>query len=152
MRNAHSWILVLPFAWCLAASPVAAVDQVTTESATPPTTVEESCGRIVGGVFAVKDVENQNRSHQGLTMPTVVPGTKVTPTFSDAARKAGGKVQLRAVVCKDGSVQAVQVVRAPTPDVGTAAAEALKKWKFNPAVKDGQAVAMRYMVSFDVKP
>jgi TonB family protein len=61
-------------------------------------------------------------------------------------------VKVRGIVCKDGSITAVQVLHAPTPDVGTAAADALRKWKFNPAMKDGQAVAVRYMVSFDVKP
>ena len=152
MRNSHSWILAVPYVWSLAAVPALAADQVTLEPVAPPQTVEESCGPVVAGVFAVKDVPGQERSYQGVTMPSVVPGTKVTPTFSEAALKAGGKVQLRAVVCKDGSIQAVQVMRAPTPDVGNAAADALRKWKFTPAVKDGHAVAVRYTVSFDVKP
>jgi TonB family protein len=61
-------------------------------------------------------------------------------------------VDLRAVVCKDGSVQAVQVVKAPTEEAGKAAAEALSKWKFSPPMKDGHPVAVGYMVSVDVKP
>src|SRR5262245_7083027 len=130
MRNSHSWILAVPFVWSVAASPAPAADKPTPETTLPMSADEAACGRIVGGVFAVKDVEGQNQAPQGVTMPTVVPGTKVTPSFSEAAVKAGGKVQLRAVVCKDGSLLGAQVLRAPTPEVGNVALDAFKKWKF----------------------
>jgi len=152
MRNVHSWILAVPFVWSLAASPASSADPVTLEPAAPPQMLEESCGTFIGNVFAVNDASGQERTLQGVVLPTVVAGSKVSPTFSEAAVKAGGKVSLRGIVCKDGSITSVQVLHAPTPDVGTAAADALRKWKFNPAMKDGQAVAVRYMVSFDVKP
>jgi protein TonB len=74
--------------------------------------------------------------------------------YPEAARQAGvqGKVRVQAVVCKDGSVQGVQVLKSPSPELGTAAADAVRLWKFQPAVKDGKPVAVRYTVTLDVKP
>jgi TonB family protein len=150
MRNVMFSILAVSFVWSLAAASAPATDQVPLPL--PPPAVDESCGPLVGSVFAGTEVPGQKASTNGLTSPTLVPGTKVSPTFSETALKAGGKVHLSAIVCKDGSVRAVEVVKTPAPDAGAAAAEAVQQWKFTPAVKNGTPVAVRYMVSVDVKP
>ena len=155
MRNVIFGILVLPLACSLAAAQTPVVPELEQPSVPPgfvPPTVDEKCGALVGSVFVGKEVPGYKGSTAGLTTPTVIPGTKVSPTFSEKALKAGGKVHLSAIVCKDGSVQGVEVVKAPAPDAGTAAVEAVRQWKFTPAMKGGTAVAVRYMVSVDVKP
>jgi hypothetical protein len=85
-------ILAVPFVWSLAASPASATDQVTLEPAAPPQMMlDESCGTFIGNVFAVNDASGQERTLEGVILPTVVPGSKVSPTFSEAALKAGGR-------------------------------------------------------------
>jgi len=137
----------MSFLCSLAAAPAGAAGRVI-----EPQMPDESCGAVVAHLVSLKEVPGQNQTINGVTVPTVLPETKSSPTFSEAALKAGGQVSVSAVVCKDGSVQAVHVVKAPTQEVGAAAVDAVRKWKFNPAKKDGQPVAVSYGVTFDVKP
>ena len=65
------------------------------------------------------------------------------PDFSEHARKneIQGTVVLSAIIDSDGSVKAVKVVRPLEPSLDAEAVDAVKKWKFAPARKDGQPVA-----------
>ena len=153
MRNLRFRLLAVPFVWSLAAAsdPTPPPDQIPLDLNLSPQLSEETCGTLVGSVFAGKEVPGVEKPvTHGLTSPTVI--AKVSPAFSETALKAGGKVHLSTIVCKDGSVQAVEVVKAPAPEAGAAAVEAVRQWKFTPAVKNGKAVAVRYMISVDVKP
>jgi len=147
MRNTPRWILAASFLWSLAAVPAVAAERVI-----QPQMPDESCGEPVARLVSLKEVPGREQVINGVTVPTVLPETKSSPTFPEAALKAGGRVSVSAIVCKDGSVQAVQVVHSPSKEAGTAAADALRKWKFNPAKKDGQPVAVAYSLTFDVKP
>jgi TonB family protein len=76
------------------------------------------------------------------------------PTFSEAARQARfkGIVILQIVVDKTGHVARVRLERALGYDLDVNAMEGVKVWRFDPATKDGQPVAveMKIEVSFNL--
>lgn len=73
-----------------------------------------------------------------VSVPVVIH--EVRPDFPADAAGIDGAVTLEGVVEIDGSVTGVRVVRSAEPALDTAAAEALKQWRFRPGLKDGQAV------------
>lgn len=74
------------------------------------------------------------------------------PEYSKEARKAGieGTCVLDIVVGPDGSAHNIRVSRSLGKGLDEEAIEAVKHWKFQPAMKDGQpvAVAAKIEVSF----
>ena len=64
--------------------------------------------------------------------------------FTDKARKEGqeGVVVLELVVGTDGLPRDIKVTRSLTPDLDEAALDAVRRWKFSPGTKDGEAVAV----------
>jgi TonB family protein len=78
--------------------------------------------------------------------------TKVTPEYPPFARqlKMEGVVELEAVVTETGAVEKVNIVSG-NPVLTKPAAEALKKWKFNPFQSDGKAVKALAQVSMSFK-
>ncbi len=86
----------------------------------------------------------------GVTRPVLIPETKVQPEYPDAARKEKieGSVILQAIVMKDGSVGDIVVLRAPGKNLGfeQAAIDAVKKWKYKPATKNGIPVDVYFTV------
>jgi TonB family protein len=83
------------------------------------------------------------RAIEGITPPQAHLRDQPAPDYPPEASKTGacGHVQLRAVVQEDGSVAHV---RAGTPPVGWGfdekAIEAVRKWKFDPAMLGGRPV------------
>jgi TonB family protein len=81
----------------------------------------------------------------GITLPVVVK--EVKPAYSAAAmeKKIQGSVWLKAVVGANGDITDVQVTRSLDAEFGLdqEAVKACWQWKFKPAVKDGQPVAVR---------
>jgi TonB family protein len=76
------------------------------------------------------------------------------PRFSEAARQAKfqGTVILQIVVDKTGNVAKIRLERALGYDLDDNAMEGVKVWRFEPATKDGQPVAivMNIEVSFNL--
>jgi TonB family protein len=76
------------------------------------------------------------------------------PVFSEAARKAKfqGTVILQIVVDKTGHVARIRLERALGYDLDDNAMEGVRVWRFDPATKDGQPVAveMKIEVSFNL--
>ena len=83
-------------------------------------------------------------------MPVLIESTKLTPLYPELARKAKltGRVILEAVVLKDGSVSDIKVLRTPRPGMGfeKAAMDAVKQWRFRPALQNGVAVDVYFTV------
>jgi protein TonB len=90
----------------------------------------------------------------GLIPPTLVPGSRALPKYPDLARRAGlqGTVILLAVIEKDGSVGEIEVVKSPDQRWGfdLAAIDAVKQWRYQPALMNGGPVAayIQVMVEF----
>jgi TonB family protein len=71
-----------------------------------------------------------------------LPLRKVDPKYLPEAieDQAEGKVRLAAVIHKDGKVEVLEVVRSVDSRLDQSAAEALAKWEFAPATRDGQPI------------
>lgn len=76
----------------------------------------------------------------GVSAPTIV--YRVEPEYSEEARKARyqGTVVLQTVIRRDGTVDVVNVVRSLGFGLDQNAIQALKQWRFRPAMYNGSAV------------
>jgi TonB family protein len=72
------------------------------------------------------------------------------PFFPQGAARANnwGFAELDFVVGPDGSTSNILMVKATTYDFARAAAAAVQKWKFSPAMKNGRPVAVRVRLPF----
>lgn len=63
-----------------------------------------------------------------------------------------GTATIRFIVTHDGRVIDVTVIQATHPSFGDAASRAVAKWKYDPAIKDGQPIAcyLSVPVVFDI--
>ena len=90
----------------------------------------------------------------GLTPPTLLAGSRALPKYPDLARRAGlqGTVVLLAVIETDGTVGEIEVVKSPDQRWGfdLAAIDAVKQWRYQPALLNGAPVAayIQVMVEF----
>ena len=79
--------------------------------------------------------------------PQIILGTQKQPEFPPAAWHARytGAVLLELTVREDGTVGDVEVVRCSHPKVGfeEAAVDAVKKWRFEPGMENGEAIAVQ---------
>ncbi len=71
------------------------------------------------------------------------------PEYAESARKAkiNGTVLLAVAINATGTVDAVKVVCKLEPGLDQNAADAVSKWKFTPATKDGEPVPVQIEVS-----
>jgi len=76
---------------------------------------------------------------------------KVSPTYPRVARQAGlgGRVTVRAVIAHDGSVESVEVFSSTNPLFNDAAVEAVRKWRYRPALMNGRPVRVFFSVVVD---
>lgn len=79
-----------------------------------------------------------------MKLPELV--TKIDPVYPSDARDAGvdGKAVVQAVIRENGTVGDVQVLTAIPgwPSLDRNAVEALREWKYRPAMKDGYPVSV----------
>lgn len=90
-------------------------------------------GGIGGGVYRVGG---------GVSQPVLVK--KIEPEYSEEARKAKfqGTVVLTIIVDETGLPRNIRVARQLGLGLDEKAVEAVQKWRFRPAYKDGKAVAV----------
>jgi protein TonB len=88
----------------------------------------------------------------GVSVPTKI--RDVRPVFPEAARAAGqsGTVVMETVIDATGAVRDTRILRS-NPPFDTAAAEAVRQWRFTPTIIDGVArpVIMTVTVSFSAQ-
>jgi len=86
--------------------------------------------------------------------PQIVLGTQKQPVYPPAAFNAryAGSVLVEMTVQKDGTVGDVKVIECTRPKVGfeEAAMDAVKKWKFQPGLENGEPIEVttRIKLSF----
>jgi protein TonB len=76
---------------------------------------------------------------------------KVSPAYPRVARQAGlgGRVTVRAVIAPDGSVESVEVFSSTNPLFNDAAVEAVRRWRYRPALMNGKPVRVYFSVVVD---
>ena len=111
----------------------------------PPATTEAEKAQPTNSSDVVLKVDN------GVTAPhlTYAPD----PEYSKKARKAKyqGTCVLAVVVGTDGKVRDIRVTKTLGMGLDEKAIEAVQKWKFDPALKDGQPVAAQVTVQVNFK-
>src|ERR1700685_1264003 len=77
-----------------------------------------------------------------------VPLRKVDPKYPQSAIKEriDGEVILYAIIRKDGHVASIQLVRGVDPLLDQNAMEALARWQFRPATREGQPVDLEAVI------
>jgi len=89
----------------------------------------------------------------GVTLPERIADSYVEPTYPELARLARleGQVILQAVILADGTVGEVVVLRCTRPHVGfeEAAVEAVRHWRYEPAMQGARAVSVIFTVLVD---
>jgi TonB family protein len=77
-----------------------------------------------------------------------VPIRKVDPKYPPALKAAHveGEVILYAIIRADGSVDSIQVLHSVDPQLDQYAVQAFARWKFRPAMKDDEPVALESIV------
>lgn len=83
----------------------------------------------------------------GITAPRVTK--QVPPQYSGRGVRVVGSVTVGLVVTSRGLPQNVEVIKSLEKDVDQSAVEAVKQWRFDPAKKDGKAVAVRIALELD---
>ena len=78
---------------------------------------------------------------------------KVEPPYPELARrsKIQGVVILEAVITKEGNVEEVKVLRSLHPMMDQAAVNAVKQWKYKPAMLNGKPVKVYFTVTVNFK-
>lgn len=67
-------------------------------------------------------------------------------------RGLGGSAKVTISIAADGTVSDVAVAEASDPAFGEAAVAAAKQWKFEPATRDGEPIAIKVSQRFDFAP
>jgi TonB family protein len=77
-----------------------------------------------------------------------VPMRKVDPKYPQSAikQRIDGEVILYAIIRKDGHVDSIQLVRGLDPLLDQNAMEALARWEFRPANREGQPVDLEAVI------
>ena len=78
-----------------------------------------------------------------------IPLTRVEPGYTEEMRRANFNGEVKAVVAIDdhGKVVQVTVIAPPFPGVEAAIVDALKQWRFAPAMKGGVPVSSQAMIT-----
>jgi len=87
----------------------------------------------------------------GVTPPQVVyRSDPVSPATGQSA--AGGAVVLDAIIPEDGIPRVIRVIRSLDWQFDESAINALRQWRFSPAMKDGNPVKVRMNVAVEFTP
>ena len=119
-----------------------------------------AAARDVGGRYEEASISAAEREltaarEQNAALTSVVSAASlkrtktVNPTYPEAARKRGteGWVELAFTVLPNGSVEGVEVRNSSPADVfDDAATRAIRQWRFEPIIRNGEAVSQRAMV------
>jgi protein TonB len=104
---------------------------------------DSGAGARAGGVRPGSEGEGSGDGNGTNSLPT--GGYQVKPRYPDSARRRGveGTVIIKAYVTDQGRVAEVQVERsAGHADLDAAAVDAVGRWRFEPARRGRQAIAM----------
>ena len=90
-----------------------------------------------------------------VSLPELIAESKVKPLYPELARVARleGNVILQAVIHADGSVGDIRVLRCNRSNLGfeQAAVEAVRQWRYRPALQNGRPVDVYFTVFVDFK-
>lgn len=88
----------------------------------------------------------------GVKAPRVISSPQ--PEYPEKARKGhvAGPIVIGLIVGSDGLVQRAKVLGGISPELDQAAVDAVKMWKYDPAIKDGRPVRVEITVEVAFQP
>jgi protein TonB len=100
---------------------------------------------------ARRDRSGIARSGGDVEAPSVLE--RPEPSYPEYYRqlRLSGIVILECVIAANGSVDDVRVVKSLAPDFDMAAADAVRRWKFSPAMQDGRAIPVLFNLTINFK-
>lgn len=89
-------------------------------------------------------------------MPTPIGGMKAIAehvVYPETAKinKLEGKVLVKALIDENGNVTSTEILESLSSECDKAAANAIKKVKFNPAIKDGEKIKSEVVIPVQFK-
>jgi TonB family protein len=89
---------------------------------------------------------------QGITRPEVV--TQIEPVYTPEAKaqRVSGVVIIQASIDDTGAVRETKILKPMPFGLSQAAADAVKQWKFKPAMLDGKPVPVKFTVTINFRP
>ena len=107
-----------------------------------------------GGSWVIRFAELKDSESQPGQVTAPIAEHKVDPAYPIQLMQenVSGTVTLRAIIHADGSVGEIKVVQDPDVRLGRFAADALSKWRFLPATKNGSRVDVEAIVVIPFKP
>ena len=105
---------------------------------------------LIVGMLACSAVVAQ-ADQSGRTLP--VPVTRVEPAYTDEARaaKISGTVTLTVTIDDKGVPVELHVLKSLDPGLDQKALDAVSKWRFRPALQDGEPVAFQATIEVTFK-
>jgi TonB family protein len=107
-----------------------------------------------GGSWVIRFAELTDNEGQPGQLSAPIAEHKVDPAYPIQLMQenVAGTVMLRAIIRADGSVGEIKVIQDPDVRLGRFAADALSKWHFIPATKNGSNVDVEAIVVIPFKP
>jgi len=95
---------------------------------------------------------NAKRIEPGMTPPR--PVTRVEPRYPMEAKVKGiyGVVIIEATISEKGDVTEARILKDLPEGLGQAAADAVRQWKFEPAMQEGKPVPVVFNLTVNFKP
>jgi len=100
------------------------------------------------GSWLIWFAERREEAGAGGVLTLPVPLRKVDPKYfpGAVADRVEGNVRLAAVIRKDGRVESVRLLRRLDDRLDQSAQEAMAKWQFEPALRDGRPVEVDALI------
>ncbi len=78
---------------------------------------------------------------------------KIMPEYPPSCKQENisGKVIMQVSIDEQGFVSNVDILNSPHSDLGSAATDAIKQWKFEPVTKNGKPISVKFPVIVDFK-
>ena len=106
-----------------------------------------------GGSWVIRFAELKQSTVAGPVLPPVAV-RKVDPAYPVELMKNNveGVVTLYAVIHSDGHVSTIRVLEGPDDRLNAYASDALLRWQFQPAMKNGEPIAIEAVIRVPFKP
>lgn len=97
----------------------------------------------------IKPVRSDSQLGVEVIIPT--PIHRITPVYPEKCKKekVEGTVVLEIKIDAEGNVIDTKILKSVHPDIDKAATEAIKKWKYNPVIKDGKPTPVVFAVTIN---
>ena len=92
------------------------------------------------GDWIIWFAERQQKPGDNPLVRAPIPFRKLEPVEAQPEKRAERRLQIAAVISKDGKVDDISVLRSVTPAIDKAVVQDLASWEFRSATRDGSPV------------